>query len=155
VISSFFLPITVTDISGRHMPSAPVKTGHLDKKGRLYTMKKCPSCGQIFSLDELLSDPSIIPVGMTSDEEVELESLYYFTHDVPECGTTFTVQVTLFESVIEEPIPVESMRHGHACMGLCTHIEELALCQNNCKWAPYRRLLLLMVERRKAAAKQA
>ena len=118
-------------------------------------MKKCPTCGQIFSLDELLSDPSIIPIGMTSDDEVDPENVYYFTHAVPECGTTFTVPATLFDSARDEPLPDELMLDGQSCSGLCTHIAELRSCQNNCKWAPYRRLLLDMVERRKTANKPA
>ena len=111
-------------------------------------MKTCPTCGAFFSLEDLLSSPDVVPVGMTSDEEEEPESLYYFTHRVPGCGTTFTIPATAFRTFIDEIIP-EEIKSGQAtCRGLCSRIQELELCDNNCHWAPYRRLLLEMVRRR-------
>ncbi len=111
-------------------------------------MKTCPTCGQVFSLEDLLSNPLVVPLGMTSDEQDKPEMLYYFTHEIPECGTTFTVPAAGFSSVINQSIPENSMRGYSVCPGHCARINEFRLCQNECHWAPYRRLLLEMVRRR-------
>ena len=117
--------------------------------GRPSNPKQCPTCGKVFSLEDLLSDPELVPVGMTSDEEDIPESLYYFTHNIPDCGTTFTIPAREFRPVISERVPEESLRGHIDCPGLCTRISEFRACKNNCHWAPYRRLLIDMVERRK------
>ena len=117
----------------------------------LHISKQCPTCGKVFTLEDLLSDPDLVPIGMTSDEEDNPESLYYFTHEVPGCGTTFTIPANVFRPAITESVPGENLRGHVDCPGYCTRVSEFRACKNNCHWSPYRRLLLDMVERRKAA----
>jgi hypothetical protein len=122
---------------------------------RFNDLKRCPSCGQLFSLEELLWDPTLIPVGMASDEEDSPRTMYYFTHEVPGCGTTFTIPAEMFRSAIDESVPEESLRGHVDCPRRCTRISEFQLCPNNCYWSPYRKLLVDMAERRKSTGTRA
>ncbi|MBD3403481.1 hypothetical protein GF420_11340 [candidate division GN15 bacterium] len=86
------------------------------------------------------------------DEFPDLNS-YYFTHTAAGCGTTFGIEVEKFEKFITEPIPSEIKAGGAGCHGHCTSINDLEECHNECRYAPYRRLLLRMLEKLKTDAR--
>lgn len=110
-------------------------------------LKQCPCCGQWLTLDDFLSDVEIEPIGMSIDTEVPELNYYYFNHECAGCGTTFLVDVMVFRQCIEEPIPAEILTGSPECEGHCTRIEDLAVCANECRFAPFRRFLLKLREK--------
>ena len=115
-------------------------------------VKKCPLCGMRFTVQDLISKPEITPLGMQIDEDEENASFYYFNHDVPECGTSFTVAVMEFASVIDELIPPDDLFGTDSCGEHCVRLDDLRVCQHDCKWAPFRRFIVKLADSRRKDA---
>ena len=115
------------------------------------SFKECPKCGMAFSMRDILEGPTVKPLGLTFEESDFETNLYLFAHAVPECGTTFMIPAIKFTSVIDEPIPEEIRTGRPDCEGRCTNIDDRLECKNDCLHAPFRRLLIQMVEEKKAA----
>ena len=113
-------------------------------------VKTCPGCGRDFTLEELISDPRARPEGLTFEDGEPAHNLFFFTHTVPECGTTFVVPVEAFLTVIDEPVPDRIMTGTEVCERHCTRISDWAACSQACFHAPFRRFLLSMLERKRA-----
>lgn len=108
--------------------------------------KRCPSCGEEFSIRDLISSREIMPLGMSSQENKPELNVFYFQHDVPQCGSTFIVPVEEFVELIEEPVPLNNFYRTHACENHCDSALALAHCDQRCVYAPYRRLLLSLLD---------
>lgn len=111
-------------------------------------IKTCPGCGRKFTLEELMSDPTVRPEGLTFEDEDPAHNMFFFTHVVDECGTTFVVQVETFLGIIEEPIPDQIITGSEVCENHCTHIDDWVVCSQHCYHAPFRRFLLSMLKRK-------
>lgn len=111
-------------------------------------LKQCPCCGRWITLGDFLTNSEVEPIGMSIDPEDATLNYYYFNHECAGCGTTFLVDVMAFRTCIEEPIPQNILTGTVDCAGHCTHIEDLAVCRNECRYAPFRRFLLRMREKR-------
>jgi hypothetical protein len=80
----------------------------------------------------------------------DIETAYYFfQHESPTCGSSFLVPVEAFASLIDEPLPTRKATLGDGCEGRCTNVKDLQTCKNECFFAPFRRLLLKMIEAKK------
>jgi hypothetical protein len=115
--------------------------------------KQCPGCHKWLSLQDMLSNPDIMPLGLVLADSDYDTGLYYFQHEVPECRSSFVVPAEWFAPIIDEPIPQKVMTGSEHCEGRCVRIEDWAECKNDCHHAPFRRLLILMMENRKMAIK--
>ena len=115
--------------------------------------KQCPSCHEWFSRRAILMNPEIKPIGMSVNPNNPDLSLFFFEHDNGKCGTSFTIPVKEFLPVIEEPLEENLMGRAN-CPGLCTHLDELSECHSKCLYAPFRRLVLTMLETREKSAEE-
>lgn len=103
---------------------------------------QCPCCGTWFSSQDILASPAVEPLGMMRDVEDRERNLLFFNHLVPGCGSTFTIDARRFTPFLPESPPTASLADGTECQHHCTSIHDLTECGANCRWAPYRRLLL-------------
>lgn len=115
------------------------------------SFKECPACGLGLSIQDILEDPTIQPLGLTFESSDLETNLYYFDHVVPGCHTTFMIPAIKFTSIIDEPIPEEIRTGQPGCESRCTNITDWLECKNDCFHAPFRRLLIKMVETKCAA----
>ena len=111
-------------------------------------IKQCSKCKTWFTLEDLLTNQEIIPIGISLDDEDPAFNLFYFNHDQPDCMTTLTVNVELFRSKINELIPKENKAGKEGCEHHCTDLDDMKDCSNNCKWAPYRRFIFELMEKK-------
>ena len=109
---------------------------------------QCPCCRAWFSSRDILENPEVEPIGMTFDGGDPQFNLFYFNHVVADCGSTFAVAARRFASFLPEPAPPDVLAGTPECEGHCTSLADLAECHSRCHWAPYRRFLLSLQERR-------
>ena len=108
-------------------------------------IKKCPKCGHDFTVEDILHNPDIIPVGMLYNDS-QKTACYLFQHEIDYCHSSFAVDIELLRTEIREPIPAETETLSECCEGHCIKINDLAECRQECYYAPFRRLLLRMME---------
>ena len=114
---------------------------------------KCPMCGVQFAIAEIAEHPDVDPIGMMVETVGGKPChLYFFNHVVADCGTTFVVPAEEFLPYIREPLPEHSLLGTQPCEGHCTHLENLQACAQACLYAPYRRYMLAMRDRRAGLA---
>jgi hypothetical protein len=111
--------------------------------------KQCPYCHYFFSLREILESPEVEPVGMRFDEDEPGLNLYFFSHVCLSCGTTFAIEVDRFEPLITEPIPDKVLAGTKNCEQHCLNIEDLKQCQQECRYAPFRRFILSLIKKKR------
>jgi hypothetical protein len=111
--------------------------------------KQCPGCHKWLSLQDILTSDEIRPLGLVLSESDYETSLFYFQHEAPECRSSFVIPADWFESIIDEPIPDKIKTGTEHCEGRCIHIDDWTACKNDCHHAPFRRVLVRMVEERK------
>jgi len=109
------------------------------------TVKICPFCKANLTLDQLVNDPLIRPIGMMFGEGNIEHAYYFFHHDTDNCGTTFIVNVLTFTPCITEPIPQEKLTLTEPCERHCVNLNDLLECKQPCFFAPYRRFLIRMI----------
>ena len=110
--------------------------------------KQCPGCHKWLSLQDMLSNPDIMPLGLVLADSDYDTGLFYFQHEVPECRSSFVIPAGWFVSILDEPIPEKVKIGTKHCEGQCLHIDEWAECHTDCHHAPFRRLLIRMMENR-------
>lgn len=113
--------------------------------------KMCPGCGKWLSLEDILVDPDIRPLGLTLDDADFENCWFYFQHEVTQCRSSFVVPASWFAPIVEEPIPPIVKTGTERCEGRCVRIDDWAECHNDCHHAPFRRLLMRMAENRRMA----
>lgn len=108
----------------------------------------CPFCNVSFALEDLMTSPEIVPIGMLLQDDEAEWNFYYFNHVAENCGTTFTVSVDIFAPLLTERVPPAIRARSCECEGRCTSLTDLAECQAECHWAPYRRFLQILLSRK-------
>jgi hypothetical protein len=111
-------------------------------------VKKCPGCGEEFTLRRLLESSDIRPEGLSFEQKYPELNMFYFTHTAPDCGTTFVIPVGVFLTVLDEPVPSDILAGTAVCENHCLHIDDWTACSQNCYYAPFRRLLISMIKRK-------
>ena len=96
----------------------------------------------VFSLRALLESPEVAPIGMQIEDTDHAWNYYYFNHECPSCGSTFTIPVLDFLPFISEPVPDLVLTGTETCQRHCMKIGDLMECHNACRYAPFRRFLL-------------
>lgn len=109
-------------------------------------IKRCPGCGQDFTVDDIFSDKNIIPIGITFVGKNMESAYYFFQHEIPECGSSFIIKTGKLRHLIKEKIPEDKLKSTSQCNTYCNDISDLSNCKNNCHYAPYRRLLFDILE---------
>jgi len=115
--------------------------------------KMCPFCSTAFSLSDLVLDVDVEPIGMMLQDDAA-DCMYFFNHECPGCGTTFAVPIDVFAAMIDEPIPPHTLGNTAACNGHCSRLKDLAICDNECANAPYRRFLVNVLHRDRPVAQR-
>jgi len=110
--------------------------------------KKC-SCGSVWEKrDFFIDDDEIETIGMTFMPREHSPDLYFFfNHE--KCGSTLAMKSDDFADLIKEPIPEIDMAGEKGCPGHCTSIDRLEKCENECRNAPFRRILLERLKKKK------
>ena len=111
--------------------------------------KRCPGCGIWFTEDDIMTSPSVKPIGMAFMGVSINQIFYFFQHTDLTCGSSFLIEISKFTHLIEESIPEKSLYATKLCEGHCVDLHDLSECQTNCHNAPYRRYLLKMVKAKK------
>ena len=113
-------------------------------------LKQCPNCGTWFSAADIMYSGRIEPIGMQVEDPENPEACFFYFNDLAAyCQTTFVVPATAFTPFLEESIPDKVLFYSKECDGHCTRLDDLADCNRECRWAPYRRFLLSLIERRR------
>lgn len=108
-------------------------------------IKRCALCDIWFTASEIITNPDIKPLGMTIMDDNIDKVYYFFQHTVPDCGTSFMVEVTELAEFITEPIPPNQITFSKSCEGRCARIDDLLECHQECRLAPFRRFLSHMI----------
>lgn len=111
--------------------------------------KKCPCCKYGWETrDQFLDDKTLIVNGYSADfEDLDL-GLFFFTHQVENCGSTMTMHVKEFKDLYKGEIYSERKTLGADCPRFCTDKYQLARCEARCECA-WVRILLILIKNRK------
>jgi hypothetical protein len=109
---------------------------------------QCPCCHTSFTIQDILESAAVEPLGMAFDRDDPGFNLLYFNHVDPQCGSTFTIEARRFAAFLPETPPPEVKADQAGCEHRCMSMSDLTECQCDCHWAPYRRFLLRLRERR-------
>jgi len=115
-------------------------------------IKRCPGCGQEFSLEDFLEDPNLEPVGISADYADPRRCQFYFHHASPDCMSSLAVPVERFLPKIEEMVPEAKLLNSATCPRHCTTVADLRTCTCTCAVAPYRRFMLRLIRVRELQA---
>ncbi|MGD8922500.1 MAG: hypothetical protein PVH24_04565 [Candidatus Zixiibacteriota bacterium] len=113
-------------------------------------LKQCTTCGTWFTLEDILTDPAVHPLGMLCIDEKRIQAYYFFQHRLKGCDTTFAMSVSEFSEKIDEPIPPPSSTPSSPCTGHCVHLGRLSQCTTECHLSPFRQFLLNMIAKKSA-----
>jgi hypothetical protein len=105
----------------------------------------------VFTLRDIIMNPYVVPKGMSVESATPELNVFYFLHNVPYCGSSFVIPVEEFRVLISEPIPEASLTGSRVCGHHCTTVGDLSACGERCYYAPFRRLLLAMMEEKEVA----
>ncbi len=109
-------------------------------------VKICPYCNASFTIEDIFHSESVLPLGMSIPESGKDTAYFYFQHDIPSCGTSFVVPVEAFRDWISELIPEFLKFDTNACEGHCRNLTDMRLCSQDCRNAPFRRLMAMMIK---------
>ncbi len=100
---------------------------------------QCTACNRCWlNQTDFLSDPAISIVGLQVSFEDLVEGLVMFNHT---CGTTFSVEVSMFKSLYDGTVFSERMTGSEECQGYCLNREELRPCPAKCECAYVREIV--------------
>jgi hypothetical protein len=108
-------------------------------------------CGTEFTLQDFLASEQLIPIGISFENDDLGSNALFFKHDTAECGTSLAIRVDLLAPLIEETIPSEILFGKDGCEHHCVTMADYADCGQVCHFAPYRRLLVRMLDIRTEA----
>lgn len=97
--------------------------------------KHCPGCGAGFTVEALVSDPRVKPLGMLLDA-------YLFDHRCCEAGAMFSVPVESFDPLVAKSQTVGLPMLADGCEGRCINLDDQAPCAQPCVAARYRTFLV-------------
>ncbi len=107
-------------------------------------IKICPKCKAQLTMHDLIYNPEVKPIGFSLGE-TNIQSLFVFNHVKEKCNTTFAIPANTFTSMIDEAIPQIIRADLPECEKHCNNLNDRIECQQNCKWAPYRRFFLSLM----------
>jgi hypothetical protein len=113
-------------------------------------VKKCPGCNNWLSINDILWDPDILPVGMhVESENCELHG-FLFQHDNHTCRSSFHVHLKALDFLIRPLSGEPTCKNPTDCDHRCHNTAVAEPCRLECRFAPYHNLMMQMVESRDA-----
>jgi hypothetical protein len=112
--------------------------------------KKCPGCGEWFSLDDVYDNSDLLPTGLIVDPKNSNHCTLHFVHLKQDCRTSFVIHSREFATAMGLGLDNGVGFGGPDCSGLCAHIDELQMCQSQCRIRAFRELMISLVNRRTA-----
>lgn len=104
--------------------------------------KTCPKCEEAWNdRDTFLSDPAAALVGYQPNFGDLTAGFFLFTHEKPDCGTTFAVPAGRFTDMHDGPIFETRNTGTERCAGHCLHDSDLDPCKEKCECAYVRDVL--------------
>lgn len=102
------------------------------------------------SLNDILWDPDILPVGMhIESDNHELHGIL-FQHDSHTCRSSFQVSLESLRPLVSST-PQESVcKNPTGCDQRCQNAGAIEPCRLECRFAPYHNLMMKMIESRDA-----
>lgn len=123
------------------------------KQGQVSPFMTCSTCGKQWqSRDQFVDDPNIKIIGFQVNLEAPDNSLYLFNHNQPEdsCGSTISIHVSHFLDMYDGPIYNEIKFGSETCRKHCFKINDMERCNNSCRNAVAREVMIQILERQKS-----
>lgn len=110
--------------------------------------KTCPMCKKEWKSREIfLDDQELIFIGYQANLGLPEEGLFYFTHEIEECGSTMAIKVEYFLTLYTGERYTEDKKHADDCRGYCLNREELRRCDARCRYAYVREISHVIMDR--------
>lgn len=110
--------------------------------------KTCPMCGEFWqSRESFLDDAALNFNGYQPDFGTIEEGIFYFTHEVPHCGSTMAIKAERFISLFKGEKYQESKQLTEVCTEKCLHHESLDRCPAHCLYAFVREVSQIIKDR--------
>jgi len=106
-------------------------------------------CGHWFSINDIMEDPQVRPLGMKVNDEDFSINLFFFNHECENCGSTFTIPARDLMPLIDGDVPESVLTGSTKCEGHCLKLTDLDVCDQECAYAPFRKLLRDMLANRR------
>jgi len=103
------------------------------------------------SLDDILSNHCIQPIGITVLESSPDTAYFYFVHRTRDCGSSFVIPSDDFAHLVADVAPEATLMGTAACEGHCASIEDTAVCRQACRNVPFRNFLRKLLKAREIA----
>lgn len=96
--------------------------------------KTCPMCGSNWnSLEEFLKDRHLIFNGYQANFGELDQGIFFFTHEVEECGSTMGLKVRDFTPLFSGPTYGRSRQLSSDCPRYCLDKNNLSRCNAHCE----------------------
>ena len=104
--------------------------------------KQCPKCGFVWEeRSDFLADASVHVVGYQVNFEELKAGLFFFNHDVADCGTTISLRADSFVDLYAGPMFEEQLKDSDLCDGHCLRADDIEDCNVPCECAYVRHVL--------------
>ncbi|MEW6051551.1 MAG: hypothetical protein AB1644_10875 [Candidatus Zixiibacteriota bacterium] len=115
-------------------------------------IKRCGNCGVWLTASDFVNNPDLVPIGMMFIEDDTTTAYYMFQHETPNCRSSLAVPANEFREFIVEPVPDQVLTLSECCKEHCVKLNDLSNCKQPCYFAPFRRFLFQMIEKKGRAA---
>ena len=110
--------------------------------------KKCSCCNHAWgSLIDLVRDDQVDVIGYQASFNDRYEALFFFSHNVEECGTTIALPATLFTPLYDGPEYTLNKAFTKECSGLCQTFFDFSECSNECSMRWVRDIIQMLKTR--------
>ncbi len=92
--------------------------------------KICPCCNYNWeNLEQFVSDPTLMLNGYQVNFDDPMQGFFLFTHFLPNCNSTISIQVAKFAPIAKDQLRVQHFVPGlEACPKLCLDEKNLSPC---------------------------
>jgi len=110
--------------------------------------KKCPMCSHLWQTrEEFLNSPDIKLIGYQAAFNNPEKGLYLFNHMDPNCGSTLSIQVSLFRDLYVGPVYDRPKTGTEECQRHCLNLRNLQPCSAHCSLAYIREIMQLILKK--------
>ena len=110
------------------------------------SIKACGKCNERFTARDFVEHPDLIPIGMMFVGEEANQAYYLFQHETEACGSTLALRVSVLGEFVAEPIHERLLAQTDYCERHCVNLNDPDTCDQDCRMAPYRRLMARLME---------
>lgn len=117
-------------------------------KRKEQVFKTCPMCGKEWlSQDSFLDDPDLNFNGYQPDFDTLEQGIFFFTHEIPSCGSTLALQAESFLPLYPGRKYQENKQLSEECPQKCFNREDLDRCPAHCMFAFVREVSQIIKDR--------